>query len=254
MKTRVLFFAFKRGYHVGWRRPEKIVDHVTVLRALLSTAFMLGRRGFVESVRSGELAASALLPALPMGDGEARLLSLFPPLPALVKRSKLGLSWATLPASHAIVVFANDCASKGGLPLLARAKDGGIGVFCRNGDGGRLLLDLREGGIACLPGEDCNSLPRAPTPILEKVEEYHNRIDRVTGAADLYRVSGWRPQAPLWLGLHGVESVVDEAEALARILGELGLGAYRSRGWGFFSVEELKPHRLDEAILQNSIG
>lgn len=250
MPIRLFFIVFSKGYHVGWRRPEKIIDHVTLLRALMSVAYSLGDEWLAREIASGCLSATALLPAVPVGKC-TRLLTVFPTLPAIVKASKLGVSWITLHAAHRVVTLAQKCANTSTWPVLSSVKDKLL-IKCQSGED-KLELDVWR-GVACVPGEDCRSLQEgleAPIELFEELVEYHNRIDRVTGAADLYRLSGWAPRVPLWLAVRGEEKVLRHVEASLEALRELGIGGYRSRGWGSFKlVGDARPCSLDMEVLE----
>lgn len=250
MPVRLFFTSFSKGYHVGWRRPERIVDHTTLLRALTSVAYSLGDGWLVEEIASGRLPATALLPAIPVGSC-VKLLAPFPVLPARVKASKLGVSWITLHSAHEVVELAQRCARASSWPVLSGTRDKVV-VECKGG-GDKLELNVWR-GIACAPGDEYKLLrerSEAPARLFEELVEYHNRIDRVTGAADLYRLSGWAPRTPLWLAVKGEEGVLRHIEAALEALGELGIGGYRSRGWGSFKLSRnLKPCDLDVEVLE----
>ncbi len=249
MPLSLYLLEFSKGYHVGWRKPHTIIDHHTVLRALASVAYMTGDTSVAEAIASGKVRASALYPALPREDSSARLLVGLPHLPALRRASKLGISWATLRASLEILSHASRCTESGGRPYLSGRRGEPL-IECWRPEAGMssLKLGLRS-DVACLPGPDCNSLAEAGVGF-EKIEEHHNRIDRVTGAADLYRLSGWRPLNPLWLAVEAPNRVLDHIGGLLEVLGELGIGAYRSRGWGHFTLNDgVVAHGLDGEVL-----
>ena len=58
---KIYLIRFKTPYHVGWRKPRKIIDHITVLRALLNISFTLGIRKVPEEIVNGAVKSSAIL-------------------------------------------------------------------------------------------------------------------------------------------------------------------------------------------------
>lgn len=248
MPLRIFFINFHRGYHVGWKRPRKIIDHITVLRALISLAYEVNNQVLAKKVSSGEVSATALLPVV-QDKGYARLLAPFPILPSLTKMSKLGVTWATLVAIKKVVSFAQECVDSKGKPVLKGRDNNGIIIECVH-EGKTLKLTVKQ-SIACIDGEDCRFLPEPRSNLFQEISEYRNRIDRVTGTADLYRISGWKPNTPLWVCFRGDEEALKHISNLMEILEKVGLGAYRSRGWGLFQLlENLKPHKLDLDVLE----
>jgi len=252
MPLRLFFLEFPKGYHVGWRKASMIVDHTTLLRALASVAYMVDDQFLVNEIVEGKLATSSLLPSLASADRQCyRLLTVFPTLPSLVKLSKLGVSWATLPAVREVLVFVRECVEGGGAPVIVGGGDDFIEIGC--GDRSLRLKVVER--IACVDGDDCRLLGKPRLPLFEKIEEYHNRIDRVTGSADLFRLEGWKTNTPLWACFKGSSEALAHVESLLKILGELGLGAYRSRGWGAFRVvEDVKPCDIDGKVLDRNTG
>jgi len=163
----------------------------------------------------------------------------------------LGVSWATLPAVREILVFSRECVEGGGVPIIVGGGDDFIEISCR---GKSLRLKVVE-RIVCMDGDDCRLLGKPRLPLFEKIEEYHNRIDRVTGSADLFRLEGWKANTPLWVCFEGSSEALSHIEPLLKILGELGLGAYRSRGWGAFKVVEgIEPCDVDVKVLDRNSG
>ena len=251
MPIQVFFLEFLKGYHVGWRRAKAIIDHTTILRALMSIAYSLGDTLLIDKLSRGEIASTALLPAIENG-GRARLLTPFPILPSLVKASRLGVSWTTLYALNKITSFAQRCVEARGKPMLMGREGDRVVLRCI-GTEKELRLAIRS-GVACVEGDDCSSLPSVPSPLLERISEYHNRIDRVTGAADLYRLDGWKPNTLLWLGIGGDEEALKHVASVLEILSELGIGAYRSRGWGLFKLRAVAVHELEKTVLDRCVG
>lgn len=254
MVLKIFFINFSKGYHIGWKRAEKIIDHVTILRALINLAYNLDDQVLIKNIMDGKILATAMMPTLPNKD-YSRLLVPFPTIPSLIKTSKLGITWATLYLAHKITCFAQKCDDNGGKPLLKGLRKDGLTITCeKTEEPFSLTIDVKN-KIACLKGDDCDSLPIINRDLFEKIKEYHNRIDRVTGATDVYEINGWKPNIPLWLGIESDENILGHVENLLVILGELGIGAYRSRGWGWFRlVRDIKIHKIDKEIIDKYIG
>ncbi len=256
MPVKVYLLLFRKGYHVGWREPRELVDHTTVLRALVYLAHLTGSDRCFELIKGGKLEASALLPTLPIDGNYVRLLAPFPYLPCLGKASEIRRLYLTLPALSALVEFADRCHNTEGVPVVGISYDGSIVIQCVNAvKEVRALILRRVEGIACLDGDDCAKVKDyAIQRFIETISEYRNRIDRVTGAADLFTLYGKRPRTPLWLALHGEEEALKCAGELLKILEYTGIGGLRSRGWGLFTLlEEVKLSSWDQSII-NKVG
>jgi len=244
MPLKAYFIKFHRAYHVGWNRPEKIIDHSTILRALLNLAYMTKYDRLIKSVLKGKIRASALLPTIPSSDGR-KLLVPFPQMPSKVRITKVGVEWATLKSVTEISSFATKCLESKGRVFLESVKNGEVQIKCK-GIEEYLKLNV-ERKIVHADDEHIT-----PTTIrFERIVEYHNRIDRVTGSADLYPLTGYCCNVPLcWI----VDLPGDIAEGVTeflKVLSGLGLGGFRGRGWGRFTLlEDLKLSNVDYDLIR----
>ena len=242
---KVVTLVFDKGYHVGWREPRRVVDHTTVMRALIYVSHIAGAGKCAELLTRGELEASALLPTIVVGR-EARLLAPFPKIPCLGKASRIRGLFVTLSTLKQMVSYIAKCVSGGGTPVAREAQDK-IDVDCVGGSVQPLEL-YRVKGVACLANE-CNALaPYTPEELYELVVEYRNRIDRLSGSADVYEVYGVKPLTPLWLALRGGEEAIRCGISLLELLQRFGIGGLRSRGWGKFTLNlqpQINPNDLD---------
>jgi len=258
MPVKVALLGFERGYHVSWRKPREVIDHSTVLRALVYLAHLTGSERCAELIESGGLAASALLPALPVGEGYVRPLAAFPYIPCLGKASRFRGLYTTLPALRNLMEFVRECHGAGGVPVATGADEElGVSLSCigRSRSIKGPPLGLRE-GVVCLESGDCADVSvYATTRFTEVVLEHRNRLDRISGAADVFVLYGARTRTPLWLALHGDEDSLACAERLLEVLQHTGIGGLRSRGWGRFrALNELKLKDEDQRVLNLQIG
>jgi CRISPR-associated protein Csm4 len=257
LSTRVALLTFEKGYHVGWRRPREIVDHSTVLRALIYLAHITGSERCARLLESGGLEVSALLPALPVGGGYVRLLTVFPYLPCLGKASRFRGLYTTLPALEALMRFAGECHEAKGVPAAREVDEvTGVKLYCAGGvrEVRAPPLGLR-GRVVCLEGSECGEFQDHAVPrFVELVSEHRNRIDRVSGAADVFVLYGVRPATPMWLALRGSDEALSCASGLLELLQHTGIGGLRSRGWGRFRLEEPKLRGSDLEILNLRAG
>jgi hypothetical protein len=236
--VKVVALVFDKGYHVGWREPRRIVDHITVLRALIYVSHLTGAKKCAELLTRGELEASALLPTIDVGR-EIRLLAPFPKIPCLGKVSRIRGLFTTLATLKHIVSYIAKCISSGGTPVARESQDKVV-VDCVGGTIQPLEL-YRVKGVVYIANE-CSALaPYVPEEFYELVTEYRNRIDRLSGSADVYEVYGVKPLTPLWLALRGSEEAIRCGTNLLEVLQRFGIGGLRSRGWGKFSLD-LQPH------------
>jgi len=234
---RALALRFTSPYHVGWRGAEKIIDSITLHRALIEAAYKLGV-GHIVSKIERDLKLSSLLPSLKIGECYKPLIPI-PPLPSRVKASKLRLSWLTLNAAKKILDLARDC---GRVPMLDPVGSK-IHVRCYSKVLGELCVDERvEAATIC-----DESIGEGPLgAFFEKVAIYRNRIDRLSGAADLYAVTGFRSNADLILLYHiSDDTLGNYIHGLLELQSHIGLGGHRSLGWGRYVMIEQDPRICD---------
>jgi len=249
----VATLSFEKGYHVGWREARRIIDHTTLLRALLHVAHLTGSGGCAEKLLKGGLEASALLPALPAGN-EVRLLAPFPRIPCLGKATRIRGLYLTLTTLRRLLLPVSQCLQIGGTPVARESGLGSVIVYCAGAPAQSLEL-ATLGSIACFRDE-CDALaPYALDELYVMVAEYRNRIDRLTGAADPFETYGFKPLTPHWLVLKGDGDAVECGFTLLEILQRFGLGGLRSRGWGRFKLSrDAAINAGDHDVLAKSSG
>ncbi|ABL88698.1 hypothetical protein Pisl_1543 [Pyrobaculum islandicum DSM 4184] len=224
--TDFFLVEFFKGYHVGWREVTPVVDHTSILRALIYVAHMIGDLDAAKKIEEGQVRATGLFPVV----GENLPLVPFPHIPS--KSKEVRYLWATLGAVEKVLRVCSgseDC-------FVKETTDDKVKV--RN-LGKRKTLELKRTGPVVYD-EDVHI--EVSGELYEVVVEYRNRLDRATPASDVFIVEWVRPRTKLWLAIEGL----DNADALLGVLGEVGLGGMRSRGWGRFSVERLdSTYRLE---------
>jgi len=256
--TKVIVLTFDKGYHVGWREPRKIVDHKTILRALIYVARLINAEKCIERFVRGELGASALLPTIVL-DNEVRLLAPFPRIPCLGKAARIRGLFVTLSTLKCVLDFIAKCVNAEGAPVAQEVVVGKVGnserVAIKCVDGLQMTLELeRIRGVVCL-GKECDEVkPHVPEEFFSIVSEYRNRIDRLSGAADVYEVYGVKPFTPLWLAFRGDKKAVDCCLNLLEVLQRLGIGGLRSRGWGKFKIGINMEVKSDDENVVTSFG
>lgn len=228
MVTIVRTLVFKTPYHVGWREPREVISSITILRSLAYLASNLGLSSIISDIRDGKLRSSSIMPTLPGRDGKLRLLV---PAIRLPSRSKLSIKWLSLRALHEIIKVMN---SQKCIPLINEVKDVNglyeVGIIC----GGKVLrFKVRNNVMVC--SDEVKEL--IFTDVIIPYREVRNRIDRITGATDLYPITGYRALTPMWLVIQcDKEGLIDK---LLTILSTMGLGGLRSRGLGKFDIKNV---------------
>jgi hypothetical protein len=252
---KVVTVEFNVGYHVGWLRSEELIDHVTILRSLVSVSALVGAQHVLSELIRGELKATALLP-VHLCRGVAKLLARLPALPQGPGVKKGGLKWSTLVAIKHTLEFLAKCENLGGFVVL-KSVDEEAAFECRDRSTLRRLDEDRlkvrgEPGVLCIEGEDCDDICAEQRRYYEHFHEVHARIDRVTGSADVYRISGVKAYTPFWLAMTSESSsLLNEVVKVLGILGDIGVGAYKSKGLGRFKPVDLKIASGDLRILES---
>lgn len=250
MISKTILLEFEKGYHVGWREPRVILDHTTVLRALLYSSYLLDLGKCAELIKGGLLRASSLLPAVKV-EGLAKILLPFPRFPSYVKASEIRRLWITPQGLRHIFDFVKMCSESFGTPIVNEVGGDNISIIC---DRLRNATKLRRiGDVVCLD-DDCRGFTPSHRDFFERIEEHRNRIDRVSGSADLFVVEGIKPNTVLWMVLEGDEEAVRCAENLVRLLEITGLGGLRSRGWGRFRIVNIEVDRQLFNTMSRMIG
>lgn len=248
MPLHITILEFESPYHIGWRGPSPIIDHATVLRALASIAYSVGDTVAARAIREGRVRATSILPAA-RTENELRLLAPFPPIPTMTKKFKRSKAFAPLATIAKLMNTLSECVTED-IPLIEEVGDG-IALRCGSVTPLHSLTTGGDGGVNIITLDDRPKVIEAPAYV--PVRHYRNRIDRVTGAADLYELRGYRLVGAAWVGLYSEDdSVLRRVAALMNLLGTLGIGGFRSKGWGRFKV--LEPSVSTEDIRSISTG
>jgi len=236
---KVYAIRFKTPYHIGWREPSKIVESVTLHRALISLAYEIyGAQGdnIVKSIIETKL--SSLLPSIKIDNKCYKPLIPYPPIPSRPKPEKAGFEWATLKAISEILSMIEKCITSHGEIPFTFLEDGRTKILC-NGSPREIGVRVLKGkGILASDEEKLEQyLKDFPKPF-EEVGIWRNRIDRITGSADLYRVPAFRARTDLILIAYQDTDIAYSLQEMLQILGKLGLGGLRSYGFGKFDIWE----------------
>jgi len=232
----VFLLRFRSPYVVRLPNPLEVVDSFTVLRSLMDVASLAGFRSLFDSIASGRLASSSLLPAVRVGDCY-RLLAPLHAVPMVPEKVRRELSFAPLSVIREALIEPYARLRGGALPLRVSFEAGASGEFVRLACGGEMRSYSR-------------ALFKSPGELFKRVEEIRSRIDRLTAAADLFRVRAVMPLTELWVALSGpVQREV--LESALKMLGTIGLGAARSRGMGKFDVVEGRVCEEDVRVLRD---
>jgi CRISPR type III-A-associated RAMP protein Csm4 len=236
---KIYAIRFRTPYHVGWREPSEIVESVTIHRALISLAYEIyGVYGdnIVKNIIETKL--SSLLPSIKAYDKCYKPLIPYPPIPSKPKHEKAGIKWATINAILEILSRIGECITGNrGIPYMLfeteRAK-----ILCNGSSQEIGVKILRDRGILASINEDLEQVLKGSFEPFEEVNIWRNRIDRITGSADLYRVSAFRARTDLILIAHQDPNTVYPLKEMIQILGKIGLGGLRGYGFGKFDVWE----------------
>ncbi len=234
---KVYAIRFRTPYHVGWREPSKIVESVTVHRALISLSYEIyGAHGnnIVKSIIETKL--SSLLPSIRVDNKCYKPLIPYPPIPSKPKPEKAGIEWATLNAALEILPMIGRCITDHGEIPLMLFESGRTKILC-NGSSHEIGVRVLKGkGILASDEEKLEQYLKEYFKPFEEMGIWRNRIDRITGSADLYRVLAFRARTDLILIAYQDPNIVYPLQEMLQILGKLGLGGLRSYGFGKFDV------------------
>lgn len=234
MQIRLLVLNFRTPYHVGWKVPEPIIESITVHRALVYTSTIIeGSDKRIQEII--DLRTSAVLPVV-KHENCYKLLIPLPPIPSKIPLKKRALKYTTLKAAVKLL-------------RLARTKTLFIEEVKETTMIGYKDVDKADSGVILFEGgeklcyrneviHECEENVNPPKRIVEKVDVYVNRIDRATNSADVYKISGFKPNTKLGVILHGDKEIVEYATGLFSVIEELGIGGMRTRGFGKFVIEQ----------------
>ena len=236
--TAFFLFNFNTPFHVGWRRPQNYIDGSTIARALMYLAYMLKRTELIDGVIQRRIKFSGLFPATYTEDNKIKLLlhPLSIPLVGKLENVEAFTLQAIREFLNALSCEEDDVAFK--------VINGKIYV---HGKGTKVNVKRSEhGNVICRLKEDIV----APEKLFIKHVEHRNRIDRISHASDLFSVSGYVVNIPMWMLCEADQKLLDETSFLLNLLGEFGLGGYRGRGWGRFTVRRLEKDDIDGSDIE----
>lgn len=217
-KTALVLLDFQSPYHVGWRTAEPVIEGFTIHRSLIYV-WVATTGNTSKIIDLINLRVSAALPAVPSGNCYKILLPI-PQLPSRIPLKKKKLRWIT---TKAAVTIARET------PYIVSIEKNRVLGYLN-----------REQFELCYKNEviyDCTERIEVPLKVLERVDIHINRMDRTTNAADVYKVTAFNPHTKLGVVVQGGGDTVDYARELFKLLGELGIGGMRSRGFGEFVAE-----------------
>ena len=242
---KVYAIRFRSPYHVGWREPSEIIESVTIHRALISLVYEIygaSRDSIVKKII--ETRFSSLLPSIKINDKCYKPLIPYPPIPSKPKPEKMNIKWVTLNAVLEILSRVKRCIKEHqGTPYMI-FEDEGAKIICTGSSqvsekryeekiGAKILSR-----VLASDKEDLERYLKGSFEPFEEINIWRNRIDRITGSADLYRVSAFRAKTDLILIADGDPDIVSYLQEMLQILGKIGLGGMRSYGFGKFDVWE----------------
>lgn len=221
MKTELLVLDFESPYHIGWRTAEPVIESVTIHRALINTAYLVGALSVKDLI---ELKLSSALPLIQSSHENCfKMLVPTPPIPSRIPLKKFEIRYVTLRALRRLV-------------KLAQKETLFINKIQVERSHGLVELDDDNLGFTNEVLHEESEEIHPPSRVLSKVDITMNRIDRVTGSADLYKITCYKPSTKLGVILQGDDQSVDYAKKLFMFLSQLGIGGLRSRGFGRFKI------------------
>jgi len=239
--------VFKTPYHSGWRHTERLLSNTTLIRSLTLIASQLNLTEFINKVRNGKLRSSALLPAILDKEGVLRPLLPLIKLPSKIKDVKA--SWISLKAAQELLRTFRSCKEVPIIVDLIAEKDHQTIIFECNG---KLHKGLAIKGKVIIHQEELNHI-NGVNDLIVPYKEIRNRIDRVSGSADLFPVVGHQALTPLWFLMISEEINEVLLDRLLNILSKLGIGGLRSRGWGRFEIVKIPIHKEYKEILEKGV-
>lgn len=245
--------SFVKGFKVGYRKPEPLPPAMTMLRAIASIAAMVRDAQLLDSVLSGQVVVSVMLPLArccnhikPLVPANLSIITRISEL--IAERTGVSLQrkakcYLTLSAAAALVRAFNASARGQLVPgIIAERLTGEVGVkSTRRGEA--VLYEQSE--ATHFDGDIEVVAPK-------QVSEHRNAVDRLTGVA--------RPFVVTYMSVSNMMLLVDapvqldgQLDRALRLLGEVGVGGLRSRGLGRFTIERVRLPPEDERILGNVV-
>jgi len=236
---------FEKGYRINNKKPELIVDAHTLLRSIMSIASLIGKYDVFKSIANLEVYSTALLPLIKNGDGCYKVL-----LPINKHLGKICSQVLNREPKYMTLSVVNyltiKCSNSSNMIELMKclkealnsgvviqpAKDEEITLlqhkFRRKYVANTLVLTDEVDGF----GHEVFKEP------VEVVVEEHNVLDRISGGAEPYIVSGVRTFSRFIFVIELPDNVIDDFRVCLKVLKEIGLGGDRSKGWGRFKLRD----------------
>ena len=236
---KIFEISFKDFYHVGWRKIQNIIESLTIHRALISQLYEVYGSSISKNLldEATEVKLSSLLPAIKHGDC-FKIFIPFDHVPSKTKLSKLGVKWITLRAVAEFIKEIKECNNPPNLDIISRDADKKE-LFYQCDSEKRELKNIAVGKGFIYHVDEEAAIKNISADFFETKEFWRNRIDRLSSAADLYKVYVVKPKTSMILMAEGGSSrFMNNLLDQLKLLGELGLGGLRSYGLGRFSVSE----------------
>ncbi len=246
----LLVLRFEAPFRFGWRKALEYIDSSSIARALIRISTHLGvSKEILDAISTDNLRLSSLLPLLPL-NSSIRILAPFPLIPR-AKKARLNL--ITLNYLRNILTFVSKCIASNGEPVLLR-EDGRFIIRCIDVAGLEMevsYVQTQDGRAIAIENADAVKDEVKRIRLFEYVVEYHNRLDRVSYAADLFTAEGVKPFVPMWIAIQTDNSeILDIVKKLFVVLQDLGLGGKRRFGWGRYTIDEDATKLLDRDDLE----
>lgn len=228
MVKEVVTLEFIRGYRVGSLKPRLFVSTHTLLRALMSISSMTNPKVF-NVIKDLKIFTTALLPLIRTKDCYKVIVPLNKYISKVISNEP---TYATLKSLKIMLTKCSSCRDV--VEFFRCVKEVGGKEFnvvssaktVKPEHSVKILTSKDEVGIV-------GDLLRTP---LKHEKRVVNVIDRVSNAANPFVVSYVHTYNPLALVIDIPEDVKDEVVGSLKLLGEVGLGGGRSRGFGRFKL------------------
>jgi len=238
---KLLVLEFESPFHFGWIEPLPYIDASSIARAVfyVFTKTLPSTRvaELADALKRGELKFSSVLPLARAGDGSFTPLV---PMPTLPKLGKEIPDWVPMSAAVSILANAMQCISSGCEPLVRSSGDGkALEVLCVCRDGERFV-----GTVAIPEVRYC----------VKEIAIHHNVLDRVSVAADVFRVSGYVHRPYSYLLVYCRDDQCGYVMRALEVLQHLGVGGRRGRGFGRFRIRGSEADGIDRKLVESFVS
>ena len=228
---------FKGSYHVGWRRPQPIIESVTIHRALIDIIHELYGKDISPKIINDIMDAkiSSLLPAVKTGDCHKTLVP-FTHFPSKIKLNKIGINWISLKALSTLLFYMKNVLT---MPYLYIEENAERKIFLNykidSKEHSEEIKDLVAGKNLIYHKDEMKIFGEVSLKLFRLKEIWRNVIDRVTSSADLYKIYVYDAETDLAMIIYtGSKELSDSLDEILMLLGVTGLGGLRSYGFGKF--------------------